>query len=453
MTKTLHEYGLLHDELFEVSGPMVELYNRCLTEIIGRTTKLDRFHIDKRGESPEIEEELGRDYLQAGPSKRFVIVVSPYQRSAPLIHEEFSFDNKVLDHTFNKYSSTIETVTRVDGLYGEMNDHIRHFTEIGDLLGITEVDVELRTPSNFITTAKRMQEGFKRLKDNPNLILENDSALIKELYTLVEQVGPEANEIELSEINVHKEIESFYTRLFDGVYVIKGIGAKRVQGLKRPKRDTLDKVSGFSDFNFTSQASSRRNWDDEAQREKDAQKTLVIYANEELNPHDGPNVDFVRLSDIDSVINSLLISNLVEYSIENIDRRQKRLEELELMRLGVNVPALSENELYKTVNDKNQEIGQDWHDLRQIERRVDLKGHKLSDLIDQYNPQVRSALLVSKVKNDAKLNYVISNLLTKLWEHDYESMITHNTRDLEHTYANAGKVHKTYIRQLLRGKK
>src|SRR3989344_6538070 len=88
---------LLYKNLFVVDGGLVEHYNRALQRLIDKQTSLKTFTIDKRGESPEIEEELGRDYLQLGPAHRFTIILSPQQSMALLIHPEFSYDNQVLD--------------------------------------------------------------------------------------------------------------------------------------------------------------------------------------------------------------------------------------------------------------------------------------------------------------------------------------------------------------------
>ena len=60
--KRLIQRGLMFGNLIEVSSPaLVERYNRALKHLTGKTTKLDDFHIDLSGYSPEIGDELGDD--------------------------------------------------------------------------------------------------------------------------------------------------------------------------------------------------------------------------------------------------------------------------------------------------------------------------------------------------------------------------------------------------------
>jgi hypothetical protein len=57
MLQTFNKTGILRERLFLVEGDLVENYNRSLETVIGKKTTLTSFHIDKRGESPEREEE------------------------------------------------------------------------------------------------------------------------------------------------------------------------------------------------------------------------------------------------------------------------------------------------------------------------------------------------------------------------------------------------------------
>ena len=53
--KRLIAHGLMFGNLIEVSSPaLIERYNRALKHLTGKTTKLDDFHIDLSGYSPEI---------------------------------------------------------------------------------------------------------------------------------------------------------------------------------------------------------------------------------------------------------------------------------------------------------------------------------------------------------------------------------------------------------------
>jgi len=92
--------NLLDRKLALVEGDLVENYNRALKAIIDKETSLKSFHVDKRGVSPEISKELGNDYLQCGPANRYIIVVTPDQKDASLLNEEYSFDHELFDSLY-----------------------------------------------------------------------------------------------------------------------------------------------------------------------------------------------------------------------------------------------------------------------------------------------------------------------------------------------------------------
>ncbi len=100
MNRNLVTEGIINHNLFHVQGELVEIYNRALETLTGKRTELTSFYIDKRGESPEIEAELGKNTLQCSTSHRYMIILSPSQQSAGLVHEEFSFDNDMLDRLY-----------------------------------------------------------------------------------------------------------------------------------------------------------------------------------------------------------------------------------------------------------------------------------------------------------------------------------------------------------------
>ena len=67
MLESLSRNGMLIETLFLVKGDLVENYNRALEAAIGKRTGQTSFYIDQRGESPELEEEFGKNYLQTAP--------------------------------------------------------------------------------------------------------------------------------------------------------------------------------------------------------------------------------------------------------------------------------------------------------------------------------------------------------------------------------------------------
>jgi len=137
MTRTLRTEGLL-PPLFPVEGRLVEYYNRALKQVTGIETSLSSFTVDMRGKSPEIAEELGDDYLQVSDAHRFMIIVSPEQMDAGMLQSEFSIDSDAIRRHYDHFLSGISIVTRVDGLYSELQDFVRTYSNPGDVLGLRE---------------------------------------------------------------------------------------------------------------------------------------------------------------------------------------------------------------------------------------------------------------------------------------------------------------------------
>ena len=236
MLEVLSHTGIARDPLFKVESDLLENYNRALEKAVGKKTALQTFHLDKRGESPEIEAELGRNYLQTGPACRYCILISPDQKDAGLIHEEFSFDHEVLDFLYQNYLAGVSVATRVDSLYGEINDNVGVFETLEDLLLIKRVHLELHTPSGFLTKGRELQQHVKQLQANPELLIKDGSAIPKKILVLVKEVGDVRN-YNLSPIQATKELTTFFTRLFGGVCIFRNFEAQSPLQLKRPDQE------------------------------------------------------------------------------------------------------------------------------------------------------------------------------------------------------------------------
>ena len=337
MARTLQSEGILNNNLFLVQGDLVEYYNRALKHVIGKKTSLTSFHIDKRGESPEIEAELGQNYLQSGPSNRYMIVVSPEQKGAELIHEEFSFDNDVIDSMYNNNLSGISIATRVDGLYGELNDDVRVFTCPEDMLAIRKINLELHTPSGFITKARDLQNLIESFKKNPELIIENDSTAVKQLSTLFQEVG-DIRGYNITDMKINNEVFCFFSRVFDGVYVFRDLGTDTIKP-KRPKRSRKKIVEVDTDIIVDAEMlnefiSSQGIRADISDSKLSPDYCVVIYKKNGFKHTDGPNVKFISLEDGDAVTGILIDNKYVTYSQQLVESRMTRLEDMFLLKKG-----------------------------------------------------------------------------------------------------------------------
>lgn len=417
--------GVIRGDLYKVEGELVDNYNRALEKAVGVKTGLTSFFVDKRGESREICDELGEHYLQSGPAHRYCIIVSPDQRNAGLVHEEFSFDNEIIDFLYENYLPSISVATRVDALYGEIEDGVGHYETLEDLLLIRKIHLEIQTPSTFMTKARTLQGYIMRLRRNPDLLIKNDSIVPKRILELVNEVGDVRN-YNLNPIQATLEMGTFYTRLFDGVVVFRDIRDEDVIDMKRPDENRRQ---------------SKR-------KRKDNPTTIVIYDTKDYKPEDGPAVKFIHMQATEDVLDFLIDSEYATYSDDLIDSRITRLEEERLVDGGYDVTAISREEKTKALHDYSVDMPEEWSALRALKRKIGI-GYKFDEVIDSYPATVR-AMLLEPVRGDGGDEYLaVEHLLTKLFPRDYEKMYFHNMEDLMKIFQSGNERKRKYIGHVL----
>ena len=419
MSPTLESEGWIRKGLFVVEGAMVAHYNRALMAAIGRETKLSTFRVDKRGESPEIAAELGWNYLQRSPSDRYLIVVSPLQRGAPLMHEEFSFDNEVIDAIYERHLPAIDLITRVDGLWGELDDDLRVIHTLDDLLALHEIKVELHTPSEFLAMARRLQAELERLREDPDLLTADDSALLKEIHQLAGEVG-DVRECNVTDLRVSHEIGSFSTRLFDGVYVFRE--ADPPLELRRPTG------SG-----------------DRAAKDGPVRLQQVLFYDAEKHSPTafGPDVEAIPLQSRDRIVNFLVRRNCVEFAPELVELRMSQLEDLQLASSGYDLRKFSDVERRQVLAQHHDDLPESWNRLMELKRRLDT-GRTFDELTDHADDEIRAMLLRSK-EDSSDPREIVESLLSTLWPHDYGRMYRYNTVDLEILFERAEEWQRKYV--------
>ncbi len=428
MKRTLKTEGILPDNLILVDGDLVKNYNRAFEKVTGKKTALESFHIDKRGESPEIEVELGNNYLQCGASHRFMIIVTPDQRNVDLIHEEFSFDENIIDVIFDNYMPAISVATRVDGLFGELEDDVRAYHSVEDLLLLNNVTISLKTPSGFLKKAMELQDAVKQLQRSPELLIANNSRHVKKTLSLAREVG-DVRGMNLSQIEMTKEIKSFYSRLFQGTYVFRLDNSEGVLPIQRPKS-----VAGGAP----------------AKREKQHFKrsAVVIYKGNGDAIEDGPSVSFIPIQSEDRVIDFLGEAGLISYSPGLIGRKLSRIEDGVLLQKEIDVSRLSREDRIQAVEKEIDHMPDEWHGLRDVERKL-AAGNDLAAEVKKRPPSVKKRL-IRPFRKEGKTHTIVHNLITKLCPDDYEGMYDHNRRDLEYTFDKSDETTRDYIVHVLR---
>ncbi|MFH1589190.1 MAG: DUF6638 family protein [archaeon] len=448
MPKLLEDAGIIRESLFHIDGDLVKNYNRCLEETVGKKTRLRSFRVDKRGESPELEKELGEHYLQNGPAHRYLIIVSPEQRNAELLHEEFSFDNDILDKLYAQHHQTIEVISKIDGLKGELDDQIINYDSVEDLLLIKYLNVELHTPSGFITAARTLKQKIEELKNDPSKLTNDDSSLVKEIFDLAQEIG-DVRDYAIDKLDTNLNIDSFYTRLFDGAYIFKNVEEiKESNELKRPKKrraynsytDLVNVYNHLFPHNSNKVDKSRVN------------KTTILYY-EDTNgiQESGPKVDFIPLEDKDRVLDFLFKNDFVQFSQDRVNHRIERLSDLHLVELGYAIANMSDQEKQRTIyenRNKDSIYKKMRKDVKKIKNEI-TKGHSFEETLNEVSIENKFALLKVKV-DEPFIRKMVNNLISTYIPEAYELSYKHNRSGLETVFKEASKNHKEYIVEVLK---
>lgn len=429
--RNLRSAGLVGNQLFKVEGDLVGNYNRVLEKIIGKKTDLKSFSIDKRGISPEIEEEetLGRNYLQCGPANRYMIVISPDQKDAELLDEEFSFDNSLFDSLYQHFLPGIATVTRVDGLYGRINTRLDTYDSLDDLLVLRGAGIELHTPSNFITNARKLQIAVRSLENDPNLLVKNDSEIPKKILELVAKVG-DIRGYNINNFSAFEEVISFATRLFDGVYVFREIDSSTRRKLKRP-----DAANG-----------------DQKDLALKPIKTTVIYNQTNGAIEGGPLADFIPVQSTQEVINFLIDKKYAGFSEKLIEPRLSCLEDLSLLGAGYDVVNMPQEQRMELLS-KKANPSKEWKELKSLQSAL-MKGYDIEGAFEirKTSTLTKAMLLENTARNIGMVPTmaIVASLLTKLWPWDLPATYQYNKGDLEILFDKADDKTQNYIVHVLK---
>jgi hypothetical protein len=332
-------------------------------------------------------------------------------------------------------------------LYGELDDNVRAYETLDDLLLIKKVHLELHTPSSFLTKARELQKCVLQLRKNPDLLTKNDSALLKKILELVSEVGDVRN-YNLSPIEATKELTTFYTRLFGGVCVFRNFESRNSFQMKRPDQEPyLYKLDDDSVIPLYDPLEDSEEQEKSSGQERTGLKTMVIYQQKDYQPEDGPVVQFIPLHDKERIIQFLVENRYADYSYDLLESRLSRLEDETFLCKEYDITQIGKEQQIQALHTYRESMLPEWYDLKEIKRKIS-KGHALAEIIQDYSADVKSMFLtpISENQDDS---YVVEHLLTRLYDLDYEKMYTHNRRHLENIYKKAGENKQKYILHVL----
>ncbi|MBT8324909.1 MAG: hypothetical protein HKN99_04075 [Winogradskyella sp.] len=214
----LIEANLYRSDLIPINGKLVERYNKCLKTLGFKQTKLTKFNIDGIGWSPEIAEERKDDhYLNHGDANPHGIIITPLQKNKPIYLPYHSFDRELMKQVFFTYENEIKDITRDSAICLDFDQKIDVFYNPLDILKYNKVIVSFRLIEDLDKIQEQQYQLIEEFNRNYNFIEED---IQKKLLQSAKRYGDLRNRtLKLKDLEF--ETNSFYTRSFKGVYLLR----------------------------------------------------------------------------------------------------------------------------------------------------------------------------------------------------------------------------------------
>ena len=214
----LKEANLYRSELIPISGKLVERYNKCLVKLGFMPTKLKIFSIDGKGWSPEIaEEKKTLHYLNNGEANPHAIIISPLQKGKPVYVPFHTFDREMMQYIFKTHEAKINNITRDSAICIDFDQNIDAFYEPLDVLKYDTVNISFHLIDNLDNVRKEQLDLIHKFKQGNNFIDETLHAQL--LKSAITYGDLRHRDLELHELQY--TTNSFYTKAFGGVYVLR----------------------------------------------------------------------------------------------------------------------------------------------------------------------------------------------------------------------------------------
>lgn len=214
----LKQANLYRSELIPVSGKLVERYNKCLVKLGFTKTTLKAFHIDGIGWSPEVaEEKEDVNYLSNGEANPHGIIISPLQKGKPVYLPFHTFDKALMTQVFKTYGKNIKDITRDSAICLDFDQGIDAFYEPLDVLKYKTVTVHFHLIDDLDKVKAKQLELVEEFNRGHNFIRET---LHKKLLDSAKTYG-DLRTRDLNLPSITYLTDSFYTRAFGGVYVLR----------------------------------------------------------------------------------------------------------------------------------------------------------------------------------------------------------------------------------------
>lgn len=210
--------GLYQTELITISGRLVERYNACLKTLGFPTTSLTLFSIDGIGWSPEVAEERNDiNYLNHGDANPHGIIISPLQKGKPVYMPFHTFDRAMMTYVFQKYEEKIKQITLDSAICLDFDQNIDVFYEPLDILKYNHISIQFRLINQLKRRQVEQLQLIEEFNQGNNFI---DETLHQRILESAKTYGDlRFRDLDLPELSF--KTDSFYTRAFGGVYVLR----------------------------------------------------------------------------------------------------------------------------------------------------------------------------------------------------------------------------------------
>ncbi|MDT0558783.1 DUF6638 family protein [Ichthyenterobacterium sp. W332] len=210
--------NLYRSELIPVSGKLVERYNACLDTLGFKKTKLKTFSIDGIGWSPEVaEEKKNINYLNHGDANPHGIIISPLQKGKPVYIPYHTFDREMMKYVFKTYETKINDITRDSAICLDFDQDIDMFYAPLDLLKYDAISINFRLINDLEKKQQQQLELIDTFRSGNNFI---DETIHNQLLDSAKTYG-DLRHRDLVLKPLQFKTDSFYTRAFGGVYILR----------------------------------------------------------------------------------------------------------------------------------------------------------------------------------------------------------------------------------------
>ncbi len=409
----LENLGLINQGLFTVDGELALRYNGILKEVFGYECDVDSFRVDRRGLSPELSDylknkypnklEYGENYLNLDSANRFMIVVSPDQKNAPLVIPQTSYEDGLYDEVYRQARHTIEDITSNEALFGEIENGITLFRSAYDLLQLRGIKISLDTIGGTSNSISDLKELLKNLgkRDESLKPFGMDNALNHEYISRIQSLVSKVGNVEIRAISdifpIKSEVHCFYVEFFKGVHCLR---------------------------NF---------------KNRDDIKAIFITHEQGKPKHLGDEILGLELHDKE-LLDVLHKYKFLKYDPELTNQRIDEIEKEVLLSKGIDVVSLPNYGNKREVLRFREELSKSWHELNDISRILENTSKNIGDVIEDMSYETKLKLSVPASKKE-----IINHMLAELDETDPVRVYDFNKRKFRFEFQKLPLNRQRYI--------